>query len=76
LGEELGYSTLVDFYSIKAEYVRQYGGTSLLDSFYNGWLFEALKDIYGDHNWLAWKFEQNVSIGFWNNKENQRNFFG
>jgi hypothetical protein len=41
---------------------------------YSGSLLKALSDVYRDHKWLPWKFQQ-VSAGFWDSPANQRDYF-
>jgi hypothetical protein len=72
--QKLGYNKLDDFYKISVEDVRKHGGKALLERVYEGSLKSALKSIYPQHHWLLWKFEQSVPDGFWNQKENQKEF--
>src|SRR5258708_580321 len=39
-----------------------------LNKFIEGSLFKALQSIYPNHIWHPWKFQQNISIGFWENQ--------
>lgn len=56
------------------ENVIQHGGKAMVEYMFNGSLATALQFVYPEHNWLPWKFAQHVPRGFWNVKENQRDF--
>ncbi len=37
-------------------------------------LFQLLSNIYPEHEWLPWKFQQPVPKGFYNDPSNRRKF--
>jgi len=45
-----------------------------LEKRFDGSLVEALQTVYSNHKWTVWRFHQNVPYGFWNTKENQKEF--
>jgi hypothetical protein len=69
--QNLGYKTLDDFYILSTDYIRQSGAKALLDYYFEGSLSFALQSVYPNYNWLLWRFEENVSKGFWDSKHNQ-----
>lgn len=45
-----------------------------MDSIYGGYIFNALRSVYPNYEWLPWKFKQKLPQGYWNKKENQKKF--
>jgi hypothetical protein len=74
LAENMGYKAMNDLYGITANTISYRGGTALYHNFYNSSLLEALEEVYPAHKWYPWKLNQTVEPGYWNIKENQRNF--
>jgi hypothetical protein len=74
LGRKLEYKTLDDFYHIGADNMKKFGGAALLENYYKNSFIQALQDIYPQHKWLAWNVEQSVKMGFWDDKDNQKDF--
>ena len=74
LGKELKFTTLDNFYNITLETIKKYGGIALLDNLYHNSLIQAFEDVYPNHNWLEWKFSQNIPLNYWNNRTNQLKF--
>jgi hypothetical protein len=37
-------------------------------------LYQSISNIYPDYEWLPWKFQQNLPIGFWKDPVNQKKF--
>lgn len=72
--QHLAYKTLDDFYKISVDDVIQFGGIALLKHVFGGSLGKALQSVYPDHIWFPWKFEQNLSRGFWDKQKNQKDF--
>jgi hypothetical protein len=70
----MNFKTLDEFYNISTKTIQTFGATALLNSVYNSSLVEAFQAIYPYHQWLAWKFGQNVHTGFWDKIDNQRDF--
>jgi hypothetical protein len=73
-GKKMDYKMLDDFYNITAKGVKISGGGALLENLYNNSLIEALKDVYPWNKWLAWRFLDSVKPGFWDSKDNQKDF--
>ena len=73
LGKEFEFSTLSNWYQVTKEVIDNRGGNSLLSK-YDGSPAKALRSIYPEHEWIAWKFNQ-VSPQFWANKENHKKLF-
>jgi hypothetical protein len=69
LGEQLGYTTIEDWYQIKQKYFSNNYGHGLLSK-YNGSPYQLLTSLYPEHNWLFWKFTVAPNSS-WENKENQ-----
>ena len=72
LAGKLGYKELDDWYRArKTDFYNNEGG-SLLQAF-DGSPSKLLSFVYPHHNWKVWKFGT-VSKGYWNDKENRKNF--
>lgn len=54
--------------------VRESGAAGLLDEIHDGSLSRALQSSFPEHKWHPWKFEQGVEKGFWDKRENQREY--
>lgn len=63
-----------EWYQIRLDQVQTNGGKKILDQFYDNSLIKALESIYPEREWHPWKFQQ-VSKGFWDNTNNQKNYF-
>ncbi len=37
-------------------------------------LFKLLSNVYPEHKWLPWKFQQQVPMGYWEDPSNQKKF--
>src|SRR5690349_21566900 len=62
-----------DWYQITVSHIHENGGQGLLNMFH-GSLYRALLSVYPHHSWMAWRFQQSVPHGYWDNMENQRKF--
>ena len=72
LGKQLGYQKMDDWYNLHWKDIAKYGGWSLLMK-YNGSPSQILQSVYPEHKWIIWMFNS-VSTGFWDIKENQKEF--
>jgi hypothetical protein len=71
LGKELGYVKYEDWYDITLRQIKDKGGGGLVVGYYEGTLFEFLKSVYPEHNWIPWKFKR-TSGGAWKDMETQK----
>ena len=72
LGEELGYTTMEDWYKISWEiFHSNYGGGLIVNQYKSR--VELLKAVYPHYNWLEWKFNQ-VPNGWWEDIEHKKKF--
>lgn len=74
LGLKLGCKKLDDWYGVSVASVRENGGSELLDRYYGGVLYRALQNLYPEHDWKPWLFNQSVPKGHWDSLENQKCF--
>jgi len=74
LTEELGIRSSTDWYKVKSMDILSCGGQSILEYYYGGSLFYALKSLYPEHSWFAWMFER-LPYHYWDNDANQKRFF-
>src|SRR4051794_41162269 len=72
LGKNLGFKYLEDWYQIKIEDIVKYGGRGLISK-YGDSPSKLLQTIFPQFSWISWKFSK-VPQGFWNFRDNQRNF--
>lgn len=73
LAQTLKIKKLDDWYNVRTKDIYSVANNVL--SKYNSSLFKALSTVYPDHQWLAWKFDDAVPWGFWNEKSNQVKMF-
>ena len=66
LGEQLGYTSMEDWYDVNADKIRKNGGAEILLRFYRHSPSTALKTIYPDHDWMIWRFNT-VPKSYWKN---------
>ena len=69
LGEQLGYTTMDDWYKVFNNDFHTNYGCGLISK-YNNSPYQLLISVFPEHNWLFWKFGQAPS-GSWNSNENQ-----
>lgn len=74
LGNQLGCSSLDEWYNVSSEEVHRLGGSHILESHYNNSVPLALQSIFPKHKWIFWKFER-VPRGFWRDKSNRKEYF-
>jgi len=72
LGKELNYTRYEDWYDVTLQQIIDKGGGGLVCTYYTGTLFEFLKNVYPEHNWIPWKFKR-TSGGAWKDTETQKN---
>jgi hypothetical protein len=73
LARERRFNSLNDFYSLsKCDIPKQ--GRDLIRDEFRGSVGIALQSLYPQHDWMLWKFKDNVSYGFWKNPQNGKNF--
>jgi hypothetical protein len=65
---------LDDWYKVSVEDFHQHGGGALLDRFFEGSLIKTMHSLYPHHEWLPWRFNQNIPQRFWDSKSNQKKF--
>jgi hypothetical protein len=58
-----------DWYSIREEDIDSHG----FSKFYDRWVGYAVMDIYPEHIWEPWRFQE-IPRGFWDDLERQRNY--
>lgn len=60
LRKELGYRSdhYEDWYNIRSKDIGDFGGGYLLQTYYSGSPYQALKSIYPNYSWIPWKFVQ------------------
>ena len=71
LGNQLGFKEMDDWYGITQKQLHENGGVTLLDK-YGGSPSKLVMAVYDNHQWQQSRF--NTQHGYWNNKDNQRNF--
>jgi hypothetical protein len=74
LAQKLKYKEFPNFYKICDQNIHQYGGKALLNHVFDGSVVALLNSVYPFHKWHPWNFSQAVARGFWNSKENQKEF--
>jgi len=73
LGQELGFTTTEDWYSVTgADFFEHHGG-GLLNNQFNGSVQALLIDYKPDFEWKAWRFTS-VPQSYWRSAENRRNY--
>src|SRR5438132_343978 len=75
LGKELNFHQPEDWYNLRKEDVEKHSGHALLKcygSMSTVWFekectnfVQALKQIYPEHTWHCWRFNEQIPIGFW-----------
>ena len=70
---DFNIKTNEDWYKITCDDIKINGGRGVLGK-YNNSLFQALKNVYPEEEFLPWKFHQ-TSRYIWEDKENQRKYF-
>ena len=74
LGEELGYTTMEDWYKITVNIIHSnYGGALINNQYKNLHQVELLKSMYPYYDWLEWKFCL-VPQGWWKDIEHKKKF--
>jgi len=73
LFNELGYTSMEDWYNITKKIFNHNHGSMLLGKYYNSSPIQFLRDVYPDIEWLPWKMCR-TQKNFWNDMVNQRNF--
>jgi hypothetical protein len=71
LGNELGYVKYEDWYDITLQQIIDKGGGGLVVGYYEGTLFEFLKSVYPENNWIPWNFKK-TSGHAWKDIENRK----
>ncbi len=71
LGDSLRIKSLDGWYAVTVDKIEEGGGRNLVRKLYGGSIFKALRMIYPKHDWKPWLFQQSVSRGYWESKENQ-----
>lgn len=61
-----------DWKNVKEETVRSLGGSRFLSRYKN--LFEALQDVYPEHDWDVFKCRRKLPAGYWKSKANILSF--
>eukprot|EP01118_Nematostelium_gracile_P009093 TRINITY_DN3048_c0_g1_i1.p2 TRINITY_DN3048_c0_g1~~TRINITY_DN3048_c0_g1_i1.p2 ORF type:complete len:336 (+),score=65.90 TRINITY_DN3048_c0_g1_i1:28-1035(+) len=74
LTKELQIKSKEDWYRVKKEEIIDHDKYGLLDQLYDGSLRKALEDLYPDHKWLPWKFDESMPLGKWREMHVQRDF--
>ena len=57
LSNQLNIKSNEDWYNIKIEQIISLYSSSLLNKYYDGSLYLALKSIYPNYEWIPWKFQ-------------------
>ena len=75
LAAELQLVEPEDWYRLTQKIVQQNSGVGLLTNHYNGspqqFVEQVVKvHLHLDHEWLPWKFDGGVPMGFWDNSDN------
>ena len=71
LGNRLGFKEMDDWYGITAKQIHENGGVTLLNK-YGRSPSKLVMAVYDNHQWQQSRF--NTQHGYWNNKDNQRDF--
>ena len=56
LSNKLNIKSNEDWYNIKLEQLYSLFGSTLMKDYYYGSLFQALKSIYPEYEWIPWLF--------------------
>src|SRR5689334_21936091 len=72
LGQELGFQCTEDWYRLTKEDIEQHGGGRLLKKRYGNSVYTAMSQLYPQHKWLPWRFDEYIIDGYWESKANQR----
>jgi hypothetical protein len=67
------FESLDGWYPISTNDLQKNGGSSVL-WYYNGSIYHALRAIYPDHVWRAWKFKTGPK-GYWKSIDHRKEFF-
>lgn len=68
LGRELKYDKMEDWYAIDFTDFATRHGTGLLTEKYKGSARDSVVKIFGEHEWLMWKFKH-LPTGFWDDPQ-------
>lgn len=71
LGQQCGFRTEDDWYSIQKSDFRQHQGRGLLANYYDDSPSTAVQECYPDYPWKPWLFRA-VPRGFWSEVEHRR----
>jgi hypothetical protein len=74
MAKEVNIESREGWYNITAKDIHQYGGEYLMRKFFGNSVVRTLQFVYPDYQWLAWKFQQPVFPGFWNDRINRKEF--
>lgn len=86
IGESLGFQKVIDtipkfqplkdedFYKLKKEDVRKFGGSGLLRQ-YNNSIIDMVMKAFPNKEWKKWKFSDDKPPGYWIDIQNQKEFF-
>lgn len=69
MGSQLGVTHHEDWYRIKRSDAHSLDHKAVFNRYYNGCLYHALKTVYKETDWHAWRFAQ-VPKGFWLDESN------
>tara|TARA_B100001996_G_scaffold27295_1_gene20949 strand:+ start:141 stop:2144 length:2004 start_codon:yes stop_codon:yes gene_type:complete len=72
LGEELGYTTMEDWYELTHKNLVNNYGNGLLYYYCNS-PSKVVIELFPDYKWIPWKFNT-VPNGFWKNRENRKKY--
>jgi len=73
LGKKLNINSMDDWYNIKLNQIHKEGGSKIVAKFSSS-LISLFENVYPNHNWLPWKFNQNVNKRFWEEEGNRKLF--
>lgn len=71
LTTESSFESREDYYQLTLNKIDAKAGRGLMRFVYNGSIYKAMMDVYPDHKWLIWKFEQKLPVGFWETHSHQ-----
>jgi hypothetical protein len=74
MGQQLGVSSLEDWYKIDKEKVKTMEGYSFIRDVCKGSLARALMNAYPNEDWKPWLLGK-VTKNYWNDIANQRKYF-
>jgi len=72
LGEELGYTTMEDWYELTHKNLVNNYGNGLLAQYCNS-PSKVVIELFPDYKWIPWKFNT-APNGFWKNRENRKKY--